>query len=184
MKSHWGFLERQFLRMHSSHLHLLNLYLRDFFVIITKARRLYSLLIDCQNHCPAPGVWGEEEERIWWATVAVPAGSHSLGQILGTSRGGSAPAAPGGRAEQRDPGTARPGSGASGCGCDPFVTASSLAAPELHSALLSALCLMTAGQLTWEMTPFFSQVKNFQFCDRSSELKLRNLKLKKKKKKN
>lgn len=100
-------MERQLLRMHSSHFCILNLYLRDFFLVMTKARRLYPLLIDCQNQCPAPGVGGEEEQRVRWVTV--PAGSHSLGQMwkLPWARPGSCCSR--GRAEQRDPSPARPG---------------------------------------------------------------------------
>lgn len=101
-------MERQLLRMHSSHFCLLNLYLRYFFLIITKVRRLYPLLIDCQNHCPAPGVWGEGEQGIQWAAVAVPAGSHSLGQILGSSHGRLGSCCSRGCAEQWDPGRTRP----------------------------------------------------------------------------
>lgn len=98
-------MERQLLRMHGSHFCLLNSYLRDFFLVITKARRLYPLLIDCQNHCPAPGGRGEEEQGIQW--VEVPAGFRSSGQILGSSRGCLGSCCSRGRAEQRDPGWAR-----------------------------------------------------------------------------
>lgn len=143
-------MERQLLRMHSSHFCILNLYLRDFFLVMTKARRLYPLLIDCQNQCPAPGVGGEEEQRVRWVTV--------LGLTpwakCGTCRGlGPAPAALGAvlsSGTRAQPGRER----SSGLWVWPLCHSISPAAPELPSALLRALFLTTT-ELTREVTPFF-----------------------------
>lgn len=65
------FFERQLLRMHSSHFCLLNLYLRYFFLVITKVTRLYPILIDCQNCFPDSCIWVQEEKCIRWVTVVV-----------------------------------------------------------------------------------------------------------------